>query len=97
VIQEQQAKILMTTAQEKLKATEEKLKTQEKSLDSAQQTLSSSAVISSVDANTAALFKNHLPDFDMEILRKDFTIDDVEQEVLPNSAYDAAHDFFVLV
>jgi hypothetical protein len=54
-------------------------------------------VISSVDANTAALFKNHLPDLDMEILRKDFTIDDVEQEVLPNSAYDAAHDFFVLV
>jgi hypothetical protein len=26
-------------------------------------------------ANATALFKNHLPDLDMEILRKDFTID----------------------
>jgi hypothetical protein len=35
-------------------------------------------VISSVVANAAALFKNHLPDLDMEILRKDLTIDDAE-------------------
>jgi hypothetical protein len=29
----------------------------------------------------------------MEILRKDFTVDDTEQEKLVNSVYDAAHDF----
>jgi hypothetical protein len=50
-------------------------------------------VISSAVINAVALFKNHLPDLDVEILRKDFTIDDVEQEALANSAYDAAHDF----
>jgi hypothetical protein len=47
-------------------------------------------------ANTVILFKNHLPDLDVEILRMDFTIDDVEQEALANRAYDAAHDFVSL-
>jgi hypothetical protein len=53
-------------------------------------------VISSVVANAMALMKNHLPDFDMEILRKDFTIDGAERETLVNSTYDAAHDFVSL-
>jgi hypothetical protein len=53
-------------------------------------------VISSVVANVVAPFKNHLPDLDVEILRKDFTIDTVEREALANSAYDAAHDFVSL-
>jgi hypothetical protein len=53
-------------------------------------------VISSVVANAMALMKNHLPDFDVEILHKDFTIDDVERETLVNSTYDAAHDFVSL-
>jgi hypothetical protein len=53
-------------------------------------------VISSGVANAAELFKNHVPDLDMEILRKDHTIDDVEQEALANSAYDAAHKFVSL-
>jgi hypothetical protein len=35
-------------------------------------------LISSVVANDVALMKNHLPDLDMEILRKDFTVDDME-------------------
>jgi uncharacterized membrane-anchored protein YhcB (DUF1043 family) len=74
----------MMTAEEKLKATKEKLKTQQQSLDSARQELSkrefsSSTVISSAVANAATLFKNHLPNLDMEILRKDFTIDDAER------------------
>jgi hypothetical protein len=43
-----------------------------------------------------ALFKNHLSDLDVEILCKDFTIDDAEREALANSAYDAAHDFLSL-
>jgi hypothetical protein len=46
--------------------------------------------------NAAVLFKNHLPDLDMEILCKDFTIDVAEWEALANSAYDAAHDFVSL-
>jgi chromosome segregation ATPase len=92
VIQEQQAKIQLTTAEEKLKAAEEKLQTQEQSLDSPRRELtkwelSSSMVISSA----AAQFKNHLPDLDMEVIHKDFTIDDAKQEALANSTYDAAH------
>jgi hypothetical protein len=52
-------------------------------LDSAQQArskreLSSSAMISSVMANVVALMKNHLPDLDVEILYKDFTVNDAE-------------------
>jgi hypothetical protein len=50
-------------------------------------------VISSAVANAATLFKNHLPDLDVEILHKDFTIDDVEWEVLASRTYDAAHEF----
>jgi hypothetical protein len=70
-------------------------------LDSARQALSkqelsSSVVISSIVANVVTLFKNHLPDLDMEILCEDFTIDDAEREALPNSAYDTAHDFVSL-
>jgi hypothetical protein len=53
-------------------------------------------VISSTVANAAALFKNHLSDLDVETLHKDFTIDDVEQEALANSAYDTAHEFVSL-
>jgi hypothetical protein len=53
-------------------------------------------VISLAVANAMVLVKNHLPDFDMEIIRKDFTVDDVERETLVNSAYDAAHDFVSL-
>jgi uncharacterized tellurite resistance protein B-like protein len=53
-------------------------------------------VISLAVANAAALFKNHLPDLDTEILRKDFTIDDTEWEALANRAYDVAHEFVSL-
>jgi hypothetical protein len=58
--------------------------------------LSFSTVISYAVANAVALMKNHLPDLDMEILRKDFTVDDAEWETLVNRAYDAAHDFVSL-
>jgi hypothetical protein len=53
-------------------------------------------MISSAVENAMALMKNHLPDLDMEILHKDFTVNDVEQETLVNSAYNAAHDFVPL-
>jgi hypothetical protein len=48
-------------------------------------------VISSAVANAVPLMKNHLPNLDVEILRKDFTIDDMEWEALANSAYDTTH------
>jgi hypothetical protein len=54
------------------------------------------AVISSAVANVAALIKNHLLDLDVEILHKDFTVDDVDREILVNSTYDVAHDFVSL-
>jgi lipoate synthase len=47
-------------------------------------------------ANVVALMKNHLPNLDVEILHKDFTVDDVEWEILVNSTYDVAHDFVSL-
>jgi hypothetical protein len=108
VIQEQQMKIQLTAweeklmvANDKLRAAEEKMKIQGQLLHLAQQTLSkrelsSLAVISSAMANAMALMKNHLPDLDMEILRKDFTVDDAEWETLVNSTYDATHDFVSL-
>jgi hypothetical protein len=50
-------------------------------------------MISSVVAHAAALFKNHLPDLNMELLRQDFTVDDTERETLVSSAFDVAQDF----
>jgi hypothetical protein len=53
-------------------------------------------------ANAMALVKNHMFKFDIEILRKDFTVDDAGREALVESAYDTAqhfvslYDFFVL-
>jgi fructose-bisphosphate aldolase class 1 len=70
-------------AEEMLKVTEAQLKTQRQSLDLARRTLSkrelsTSMVISSVVANHAALFKNHLPNLDVEILYKYFIVDDAK-------------------
>jgi hypothetical protein len=47
-------------------------------------------------ANAMALVKNHISEFDTEILRKDFTVDDAWQEVLVNSAYDTTQHFVSL-
>jgi hypothetical protein len=57
---------------------------------------SSSAVISSAVANAMALVKNHIPDFEAEILRNEFTVDDTEWVALVDSAYDTAHHFVAL-
>jgi hypothetical protein len=65
-------------------------------LDLAQHALSKRELSSSVVAKVVALMKNHLPDLDVEILRRDFIVDDAEQEILVNSAYNAAHDFVSL-
>jgi hypothetical protein len=50
-------------------------------------------MISSAVAHAASLFKNHLPDLNMELLRQDFTVDDAERETLVSTAFDAAQDF----
>jgi hypothetical protein len=81
-----------------LKTVEADLKAKGLLLESAQQALakhkgSANMMISSAVAHTAALFKNHLPDLNMEILRQDFTVDDSESEALVSSALDAAQDF----
>jgi hypothetical protein len=81
-----------------LKTVEADLKVKGLLLESAQQALtkregSANIVISSAVAHTAALFKNHLLDLNMEILRQDFTVDDAEREALVSSAFDTAQDF----
>jgi hypothetical protein len=53
-------------------------------------------VISSAVANAMALVKNHMPEFDMEILWKGFTVDDTGWEALVDSVYDTAQHFVSL-
>jgi hypothetical protein len=53
-------------------------------------------MISSSVAHAAALFKNHLPGLNMELLRQDFTVDDAERDTLVSSAFNAAQDFVSL-
>jgi hypothetical protein len=50
-------------------------------------------MIFSVVAHAVALFKNHLPDLNIELLLQDFTVDDSERETLVSSTFDAAQDF----
>jgi hypothetical protein len=83
MIREPKMEIKLKATNEKLQVVEEKMKTQEQLLDSIQQALSkqefsSSVAISSEVANAMALVKNQMPEFDVEILRKDFTVDDTE-------------------
>jgi hypothetical protein len=81
-----------------LKIAEADLKAKGLLLESTQQALakregSTNMMISSAVSHTAALFKNHLSDLNMEILRQDFTVDDSEREALVFSAFDATQDF----
>jgi hypothetical protein len=81
-----------------LEAVEEDLKNQKQLLESARKTLSKredsfNMMISSAVAHAVALFKNHLPDLNMELLRQDFTVDDAKHEILVSNAFDAAQDF----
>jgi hypothetical protein len=105
VIQEQEAKTLqeraeekLTDAEKKLAATENEKKDQGLLLESARQALpkredSSIMMILTAVANAMALLKSHLPDLDVELMRKDFIVDEVEREALTSDAYDAAHEF----
>jgi hypothetical protein len=98
VIRADEAMLRLKNAENQLKAVEEDLKNQRQLLKSAQKTSSNhessfNVMISSVVSNAATLFKNHLPDLNIELLRQDFTVDDAERETLVSSAFDAAQDF----
>jgi chromosome segregation ATPase len=105
VIREQKANMLweqaekkLTDAEKKIAAAEEEKKNKGLLLESARQTLSkcedsSTLMISMTVANAMALLKSHLPDLDVGLWRKDFTVDEVEHEALTNGAYDATHEF----
>jgi hypothetical protein len=105
VIQEQEANTLreqaeakLTDAEKRLTATKGEKKDQGLLLQRAWQELSkredsSILRISMAVANAMALLKSHLPDLDVELLCKDFTVDEAECEALTSGAYDAAHEF----
>jgi hypothetical protein len=50
-------------------------------------------MISTIVAIAMALLKSQLPDLDVELLCKDFAVDEAEREALTTGAYDAAHEF----
>jgi hypothetical protein len=105
VIREEEANKLREKAEARLANVEKRLpvaegekKDQRLLLEMAQQALSkhedsSVLMISMTMANAMALLKSHLPDLDVELLRKDFIVDEAECEALTNGAYDTAHEF----
>jgi chromosome segregation ATPase len=98
VIRVDEAVLQLKNAESRLEVAEEDLKNQMQLLKSARKTSSKrensfNMMISSMVAHAAALFKNHLPDLNVELLRQDFTVDDAEHETLVSSAFDAAQDF----
>jgi hypothetical protein len=54
---------------------------------------STSTVMSSVLTHAVALVKNHMPEFDAEILCRDFTINEADREALVDSIYDTTQYF----
>jgi DNA repair exonuclease SbcCD ATPase subunit len=98
VIRADEVVLRLKNIESRLEAAEEDLKNQKQLLESAQKTSfkykdSFNMMISSAVAHATTLFKNHLPDMNMELLRLDFTMDDAEHETLVSSAFDAAQDF----
>jgi hypothetical protein len=98
VIRADEVVLWLKNAESRLKATEEDLKNQRQLLESARKTSSKrensfNMMISSTVAHATALFKNHLPNLNVELLRQDFTVDDVEHETLVSNTFDTAQDF----
>jgi hypothetical protein len=84
VIRADEAVLRLKNAESRLKATEEDLNNQRQLLESARKTSSKresslNMMISLAVVHAAALFKNHLPDLNLELLRQDFTVDDAER------------------
>jgi chromosome segregation ATPase len=97
VIRGDEAMLQLKNGESWLKSIEEDLKNQRQLLESAQKSASKlvssfNMMIFSAVTHAAALFKNHLPDLNMGLLRQDFTVDDTERETLVSSAFDAAQD-----
>jgi hypothetical protein len=93
----EQAEAKLTDVEKILAAAEGEKKDKGLLLEMAQQELSkredSSVLMNSIAVDNAmALLKSHLPDLYVELLCKDFAIDEAECEVLTNGAYDAAHE-----
>jgi hypothetical protein len=93
-----QAEAKLADAEKRLAVVEGEKKDQGLLLETTRQVLSkredsSVLMISSAVANAMALLKSHLPDLDIELLRKDFTVDEAEREALTNGAYNVAHKF----
>jgi hypothetical protein len=87
----------LKNAESRLEAAEEDLKNQRQLLESTRKTSSKresffNTMMSSMVAHAVTLFKNHLPDLNVELLRPDFTVDDAEHETLVSNAFDAAQD-----
>jgi hypothetical protein len=94
----EQAEARLADAEKRLTVAEGEKKDQGLLLETAQQALFkredySVLMILTVVANAMALLKSHLPNLDVELLLKDFTVDEVECEALTNGAYDATHEF----
>jgi hypothetical protein len=101
VICADEAALRLKNTEGRLKTVKKDLKTQGQLLESARWALSkhegsSNMMISSTVAHTMALFKNHLSDLDMELLRQDFTVDDTECGALVSSVFDATQNFVSL-
>jgi hypothetical protein len=88
----------LKNAKSQLEVAEEDLKNQRQLLELTQKTSSKrensiNMMISSMVAHVVALFKNHLPDLNVELLRHDFTVDDAERKTLVSNVFDTAQDF----
>jgi hypothetical protein len=93
-----QAEARLADAEKRLVVAEDEKKDQWLLLEMAQQVLSkhedsSILMILMAVANAMALLKSHFPDLNVELLCKDFAVDEAEHEALTNGAYDAAHEF----
>jgi hypothetical protein len=94
----EQVEAKLANLEKKIKAVEGEKKDQGLLLEMARQALSkredsSVLMISMAVANAMALLKSHLPDLDVELLHKDFVVDEADREALTSGAYDAAHEF----
>jgi hypothetical protein len=88
VIQERVAHIKSQTLTDEKKAKEQLLESTQMILS--KRDFTSSVMSSSAVAHAMALEKSHMPDFDAEILRRNFPINEVERNALVDSVYDSA-------
>jgi hypothetical protein len=105
VIREQEANTLREQAKAKLVDLKKKIevvvgekKDQGLLLKMSRQALSkhedsSILIISTVVTNAMALLKSHLLNLNVELLCKDFAVDEADREALISGAYDVAHEF----